>query len=76
MTELTERQKEVLLYIWNFYYNNKFSPTTQEIADHFKIYESAIRGHLKALVRKKYIIKIKGKVRALKVINLPRKKLI
>ena len=57
MIGITKRQKEVLNFIRVFIKENRFSPTMQEIADHFNFHVNAAQYHTVALDKKGYIIK-------------------
>ena len=52
MSELTERQAEVLEFIRAFIKDNGFSPTRAEIADAHGVNPNGIQGHVTALVKK------------------------
>jgi repressor LexA len=52
MHELTPRQISVLKFIENFVHKHQQPPTEREIAQHFRIHQSAIRKHLAALENK------------------------
>ena len=68
MTELTQRQAEVLRFISQFCRVNGFSPTLREIGSNFKIAASSVLEHLKALERKKYIRRQPLKSRCLEIL--------
>lgn len=52
MHELTPRQISVLKFIENFVHRHQQPPTEREIAEHFRIHQSAVRKHLTALENK------------------------
>jgi repressor LexA len=52
MHELTPRQISVLKFIENFVRRHQQPPTEREIAEHFRIHQSAVRKHLTALENK------------------------
>lgn len=52
MQELTPRQGSILKFIENFFHKHQQPPTEREIAEHFRIHQSAIRKHLTALENK------------------------
>lgn len=52
MHELTPRQTSVLTFIENFVHKYQQPPTEREIAEHFRIHQSAVRKHLTALENK------------------------
>lgn len=55
MTELTERQREVLKFIQAYIASHGYSPSTRDIAEHFAVQINATRHHLQALRKKGYI---------------------
>lgn len=52
MLELTPRQGSILKFIENFIHKHQQPPTEREIAEHFRIHQSAVRKHLTALETK------------------------
>ncbi|MDB5034101.1 MAG: transcriptional repressor, LexA family [Chlorobi bacterium] len=52
MQELTPRQASILKFIETFFHKHQQPPTEREIAEHFRIHQSAIRKHLTALENK------------------------
>ena len=52
MKELTERQREVLLFITSYVHKHAYPPTIREIAEHFSISVKGAYDHLSALKKK------------------------
>ena len=70
MTDLTEKQEEVLAYISAQIITNQRPPTLQEIIDHFGWYSpNAAAAHLKALESKGAISRDKGVSRGIKILD-------
>ena len=69
MQELTEKQKETLLYIDNFIKKNGYSPSTREIGYVFNLSVRAVQLRLEALQRKGYINRPYGIARAITIIK-------
>ena len=65
MEKLTKKQTNILNFIKDFIFKNGYPPTIREVADQFKIYVRAAQDHLKALERKGYIVREKGKTRSI-----------
>jgi len=57
MSNLTERQKEILRFIENFINERGYSPTVREIANRFSITSKGAQDHIFALYKKGYIEK-------------------
>jgi repressor LexA len=55
MKELTERQREVLIFISNYIHSHMYPPTIRETADHFGISIKGAHDHVMALKKKGYI---------------------
>jgi len=53
--ELTKRQGEILKFIEDYYNENNFPPTINEISKFFKISVKGSYDHIKALEKKKYL---------------------
>ncbi len=54
--ELTERQQEILNFIYRFREENGYPPTLREIGKHFGITSTfGVKRHLEALVKKEYL---------------------
>ena len=49
MRQITDRQREVLIFIAEFTEENVYPPTVREISDHFKISLRAVQDHIAAL---------------------------
>lgn len=56
---LTKREEDVFAYILGYIMDNGFSPTRQEIADHFEITPSGSQKFIQALENKGRIIILK-----------------
>ena len=52
MRQITDRQREVLIFIAEFTEENVYPPTVREISDHFKISLRAVQDHIAALQKK------------------------
>lgn len=52
MHALTPRQSSILKFIETFFHRHQQPPTEREIAEHFRIHQSAVRKHLTALENK------------------------
>ena len=52
MHDVTPRQASILKYIEKFFRQHQQPPTEREIAEHFRIHQSAVRKHLTALENK------------------------
>lgn len=57
MTDLTEKQKNVLQFITKFHADNAMMPTVREIAKNFKLSIGSVQQHLKALQSKGFLVK-------------------
>lgn len=55
MEQLTDRQKEILIFLVEASLENLFQPSQQEIGEVFKISREAVRGHLTAIESKGWI---------------------
>ena len=70
--QLTARQKEVLQYILDYIYENKYPPTFREIGKHLNITSTkGVTDHLEVLVKKGYIERSPHQSRAIRVIRHP-----
>ncbi len=50
---LTERQRDIVKFIKDFYANNHVGPTRREIMEHFGFQSTqAVTGHIKSLLKK------------------------
>lgn len=65
---LTVRQKEILDYIQNHFFDNNYWPSIRDIQSHFGFRSTnAVMGHLKALESKDYIAHVPGQARAFRL---------
>jgi len=72
--ELTERQKEILEFIYEFAQENGYPPTIRDIGDHFGIRSpNGVADHLKALERKGEISLRSNTARGIELLKPPRK---
>ena len=70
MTELTQRQQQILDFIQNWQQTEGATPTYQEIADHFKFRSlNAVTEHVRLLRQKGQLAFKAGKARTLRVIS-------
>ncbi len=70
MSELTEKQSEVLAYIKGFIEGNGYPPSIQEIARKFCMCDSAAsKAYLEVLEKKGYISRVPGKSRSIRVLK-------
>lgn len=68
MKGLTARQKEILDYIQNHFFENSYWPSIRDIQNHFGFQSTnAVMGHLKALENKNYIARVPGQARAFRL---------
>ncbi len=68
MIELTPRQGSILKFIENFFDKHQQPPTEREIAEHFRIHQSAVRKHLSALENKgKLLLRRDGRSRGIRL---------
>lgn len=68
MKEITERQKEVLVFISEFTEDNVCPPTVREIGEHFGISLRAVQDHITALQKKGYITQTQKRSRSIRVL--------
>lgn len=69
-TPLTQKQKQVLEYIFTCIKDKQLPPTIREIAEEFKFSSTGtVRDHLKALVTKGFIKIEEGKSRAIELVQ-------
>jgi repressor LexA len=67
---LTKRQKEILGFLKEYLGERGYSPTLEEIANHFKIASlNAIYKHLKALEERGFIRRLSNQARSIKVLE-------
>ncbi len=79
MRELTERQKEVALFISQFIRKNNYAPSVRDVAENFKFSVKAAHDHIKALENKKVIRTTDGISRSIEIIGeeyIPREEMI
>jgi repressor LexA len=70
MNQLTQRQKEILDFIASYQSRRGFSPTYQEIADHFSLASKfGVARHIDALIKKGRLEKTPESARSLRVIH-------
>lgn len=65
--DLTEKQKEILKFIYFFQRSNSYSPTVQEIATYFKINIKTAYEHISRLEKKGFITKDKNISRSIQL---------
>jgi repressor LexA len=71
MQDLTPRQASILTFVENFIRKNQQPPAEREIAEHFRIHQSAIRKHLSALEKKgKLTLRRDGRSRGIRLKNV------
>jgi len=67
---LTKRQKEILGFLKDYLGERGYSPTLEEIANHFKIASlNAIYKHLKALEERGFIRRLSNQARSIQVLE-------
>lgn len=68
MKDLTARQQEILSFIENYEWRNRYWPSIREIQDKFGFKSTnAVMGHLRALERKGMIERIPGQARTFRI---------
>ena len=68
MKELTARQQEILSFIENYEWRNRYWPSIREIQDQFGFKSTnAVMGHLRALEKKGMIERIPGQARTFRI---------
>ncbi|HOJ42739.1 MAG TPA: hypothetical protein PK800_01335 [Syntrophorhabdaceae bacterium] len=60
---LTEKQEECLIYVFNYFIENRYYPTQREIAQHMKLKSNSAAIFIEPLIKKGYIEKEPGKNR-------------
>ncbi len=69
---LTDQQKNVLAFVEDFSENNGFPPTLREIGQAIGLTNvNAVRGHLAALERKGFLVRVPDKARSIQVVRSP-----
>lgn len=72
LTPITPRQKETLEIIIRLTKENSYPPTIPEIKDELGVKSTfAVRTHVLELIRKGYLEREPGQVRAMKVLKVP-----
>ena len=67
---LTKRQKEILDYVRDFLDGQGYSPTLEEIADHFALASlNGVYKHLRALEERGFIRRLSNQARSIQVLN-------
>jgi len=67
---LTKRQKEILTYLKEFLDNKEYSPTLEEIAEHFGLASlNGVYKHLKVLEERGFIKRLANRARSIQVIE-------
>ena len=74
MRQITDRQREVLIFIAEFTEENVYPPTVREISDHFKISLRAVQDHIAALQKKGYLSTEQKRSRSIRILVDERKK--
>lgn len=68
MKDLTARQQEILSFIENYQWRNRYWPSIREIQDKFGFKSTnAVMGHLRALEKKGMIERIPGQARTFRI---------
>lgn len=58
---LTDRQAELLRFIWHYWLENRYTPTQREMCQHLDIASTNAGPHLNALERKGYVRRAQGR---------------
>lgn len=74
MKQITDRQKQILVFISDYQEANSFPPTVREIGEHFGVSIRAVQDHITALQKKGFITQTQKKSRSIKVITDVRQK--
>ncbi len=69
MKNLTDRQREVLIFIAQFSEDNSYPPTVREIGEHFGISLRAVQDHVAALQKKGYLSQSQKRSRSIRVLK-------
>jgi repressor LexA len=67
--KLTEKQNKILNYIISFKEVFGYSPSIREISDNFNMNIKGAYDHLKALIRKKYILMVPRVARSIQILE-------
>ena len=70
--KITDKQRDILEFIWRRVRELGSPPTQREIAERFEISASTAREHLHALERRGWIKIDRGKSRGIKIVRRPR----
>jgi repressor LexA len=67
---ITKRQKEILEYLKTFLLEEGYSPTLEEIADHFGLASlNGVYKHLKVLEERGFIQRLSNRARSIKIVD-------
>lgn len=69
MKQITDRQKEVFVFIENFTKENNYPPTVREISQHFEISLRAVQDHISALQKKGFISTEQKRSRSIRILE-------
>ncbi|MGP1368657.1 MAG: transcriptional repressor LexA [Treponema sp.] len=69
MKQITDRQKEVFVFIENFTKENNYPPTVREISQHFEISLRAVQDHISALQKKEFISTEQKRSRSIRILD-------
>lgn len=69
LAELTERQREVLMFVVAFIKRERMPPTYRNIAERFGVNVAAVQCHVKALARKGYLEVLPHTARGIRVVR-------
>lgn len=69
MKQITDRQKEVFIFIENFTKENNYPPTVREISQHFEISLRAVQDHISALQKKGFISTEQKRSRSIRILE-------
>ena len=69
MKQITDRQKEVFVFIENFTKENNSPPTVREISQHFEISLRAVQDHISALQKKGFISTEQKRSRSIRILD-------
>ncbi len=70
MKDLTQRQREILHYLCDYFQSKNYWPSIRNIQETFNFKSTnAVMGHLRALERKNVIQRISGQARAYRLVN-------
>jgi repressor LexA len=67
--KLTDRQREILTFINDYRESHNYSPSYENIAEHFKITVGGLQGALDSLEKKGAITRGKWKYRTIRVVD-------